>query len=306
MKVCLHSCTMGVAAALLFIGESRQPLVAQAEDHPVLSTARPSCLDSIPASAMTRVAVYGMAKFTSPVSQELRASTDILLQDVAFRLPTLLGTKAGVLPAGEPIVTWRGLAAPLHVTVRRDGRLTHRIPRNRADTAAAAMLARALDLTASEAAAFIWGADSLRDSVSFEIELGWSTVDRHGRVTPAHFESTALLMFSVMHPWEEMVSPVVHNVGPRYPDAARRAGYGGLVKMQFVVDTAGRAVESTMKALWPDSVPPLQGSQREMYTEFVEAVRSFVPKTKFKAAVIGGCKTEQLVVMPFQFSLGRR
>ena len=232
-------------------------------------------------------------------------SAELLLQEVATRLQTLLGAKPGYLPEGEPTVTWRSLGLPLFVKAYRGGRITPGVPVGRADAAAAAVLARALDLVLPEASPFLWGADSLRDSVSFQIELAWPTVDSTGKVTPLQLKHTGVPLFSVAHPWERQVWPKADNRGPRYPEAARSAGYEALVKMQFIIDTSGRAVPSSMRDLWPDTLPPLQGEQRRVYEAFVEEVRRVLPAMRFYPAEIGGCKTAQQAVMPFMFSLRR-
>src|SRR5439155_10391933 len=171
-----------------------------------------------------------------------------------------------------------GLGAPLVVKAYRDRRFARGVPADRADTAAAMLLARALDRSLAEPLPFDWGADSLRDSVTFRIELGWPSVDSAGKFSPPHFTSTAIPIFSVAHPWETSVAPKPGSRGPRYPNAARNAGYGALVNMQFLVDTSGHAFASSMRALWPDNTPPLEGEKREYYNSFVDAVRSAVPK----------------------------
>ena len=291
-----------ILAAILLLTARPLSVAAQAHDHALAETGRGACLDSIPPSAFTRVVIYGYVEFVGTVSQALRTSAELLLQDVSTLLPTVLGDAAGVLPAGEPNVTWRGLAAPLRVTVWRNGRISHTLPAGRADTAAAALLARALDLVIPNEV-FLWGADSLRDSVSFRFELSWPSIDKKGRVTPPRFTTNAVPLFSVSHPWELTAAPKPGNKGPRYPNAARSAGYGGLVNMQFIIDTMGRAVPSSMRALWPDTLPQLEGEKRMHYDAFVDEVRRVLPAMEFYPAEIAGCKTAQLVQMPFQFSL---
>ena len=264
------------------------------------------CFDRIPATAFTRVVVYGTLKFSGSPSMDVRTSAELLLQDVGLKVWTLLGSERSTsLPRGEPAVTWRGLGAPLRVTVYRDGRIVHRIEPQRTDTSAASLIGKALDLAMSEATPFIWGADSLRDSVSFDIELAWPTLDRSGKLSPPKFTSAAIMLFSISRPWEHQAALYPNSKGPRYPNGPRSAGYGGLVNMQFLVDTSGRAVASSMKALWPDTLPELQGEQRDHYNAFVRSVRDVLPSMRFFPAEVGGCKTLQLVVMPFEFSLVR-
>jgi hypothetical protein len=278
---------------------------AQADDHAVASTGRQSCLDSIPASALSRVGVYGAVEFADSVSKGPRFSAENLLQDVAFRIQALLGASPNTIPVGEPDVTWRGLGAPLFVTVHRDGRITHRVSRTRSDTVAAALLAKALDSPLSQVPPFEWGADSLRDSVSFRFDLGWATVDSAGKVQPARFTRTPVALFSVAHPWEMSVTPSRRNRGPSYPPGPRNSWVEGYVNMQFLVDTSGHAVPASMRAVWPASIPELTGEKRRYYDAFVDEIRRALPKMEFSPALIGGCKTAQLVQMPFEFKLNR-
>ena len=71
----------------------------------------PSCLDSIPLTAMRRVPVYAAAEIAEvdPVSAAVIASMDLLTQALAEQARALLGAAAGQLPPGEPIITWRQL-----------------------------------------------------------------------------------------------------------------------------------------------------------------------------------------------------
>ena len=280
-------------------------LSAQADDHAVASMGRQSCLDSIPVSALSRVVVYGAVEFADSVSKAPRFSAENLLQDVAFGIQALLGAAPNKIPVGEPDVTWRGVGAPLVVTVHRDGRITHRVSRTGTDTVAATLLAKALDSPLSQLPPFEWGADSLRDSVSFRFELGWATVDSAGKVKPAHFTRTPVALFSVARPWEMSVAPSPRNRGPIYPPGPRNSWVEAYVNMQFLVDTSGHAVPSTMRALWPASTPELTGEKRRYYDAFVNEIRRAIPKMEFSPALIGGCKTAQLVRMPFEFKLNR-
>ena len=291
------------AAVAILLGAAALP--AQAVDHAVLSAAQLSCLDSIPPTQLTRIPVYASVKLADSVSHVMRANAENLLQEVVIRAGALLGAPANVLPHGEPAVTWRGLAATLLVTARPDGRLTYRVPVDRGDTAAAALIARALDSSPPEARLFDWSADSLRDSVSYEIVLAWPTVDRQGSVTKPHLTSVAVPIFSVAHPWELTVAPKPGNRGPLYPDAAMRSGYTAYILMQFLVDASGRAIMSSVRDLWPKDKPRLTGDDGKHYESFVASVRRALEKMAFYPAEIGGCKTEQLVQMPFQFSLAR-
>jgi TonB family protein len=91
-----------------------------------------------------------------------------------------------------------------------------------------------------------------------------------------------------------------------YPPELLRAGVEAVVSTRFVVDTTGRADESTFqfaevrvfRRVDMGTVPMSEGAQR---MAFEEAVRAVIPKLRFEPAVSGGVKARQSVRMPFTF-----
>jgi hypothetical protein len=162
-------------------------------------------------------------------------------------------------------------------------------------------LARALDTTPQESKLFDWSADSLRDSVSFKVDLDWATVDASGRSMPPRVSSVALAIFSVAHPWERLVVHKPDNRRPLYPDSALLHGFGASIVMQFVVDTAGRAEPATVRDQPLPASARLNARELEQYKVFVQSGAALV-QMSFSPAEIGGCKVRQLVQMPFEFT----
>lgn len=233
----------------------------------------------------------------------MRSNAEILLQEIVSRVREILGAPVDRLPMGEPAVTWRGLAAPLTVTMHRDGRITRSFPADRGDTAAAALLARALDTVPQESKLLDWSVDSLSNSVTFRVDLDWPTVEPNGKSTPPRVTSVALAIFSVAHPWEKLVARRSDNRRPIYPDTPRVLGFGASVIMQFVVDTSGRAEPATVRDLPLPADARLNAREMEQYKLFVQSVRRAVVQMTFYPAEIGGCKVRQLAQMPFEFTL---
>jgi len=93
---------------------------------------------------------------------------------------------------------------------------------------------------------------------------------------------------------ERPVAASPKNKPPRYPDNLRAANIEGEVLATFVVDSTGRAIVSTFKAL---------KTHHELFTK---AVKDALPSLLFTPASIGGRKVAQLVQMPFVFSLAAR
>ena len=81
------------------------------------------------------------------------------------------------------------------------------------------------------------------------------------------------------------------NVAPRYPDQLRASNTEGSVLTQFVVDTSGQPIPSTLRVLTRTD------------DRFVPAVREAIPNLRFAPAEVGGRKMKQLVQMPFTFSV---
>jgi TonB family protein len=116
---------------------------------------------------------------------------------------------------------------------------------------------------------------------------------------------------------------------PRYPEAARLAGYEGEVIAQFVIDSTGHADPKTFKVIRARAVqtmpppavvrtmpsqhpgeipegPTIQAMSPGQASDlFVEAVRDALPNMRFIPAGAHGHKVRQLVQQPFTFGLSR-
>jgi len=84
---------------------------------------------------------------------------------------------------------------------------------------------------------------------------------------------------------------LVTGATPHYPDSLRARNIEGMVFLQFVVDTTGRADMTTVKAL------------RSTDTLFTSAVTAVLPAMRFSPATIRSLKVRQLVQQPFQFTI---
>ncbi len=90
---------------------------------------------------------------------------------------------------------------------------------------------------------------------------------------------------------EEPARPLPNNPGPRYPPELLTAHVGGHVMVDMVIDTMGKADESTLHVR--SSSDPA----------FTEAVREVIPRMKFSPARVHGRAVMQRVVMPFDFAV---
>ena len=80
---------------------------------------------------------------------------------------------------------------------------------------------------------------------------------------------------------------------PRFPDEMRQQGIEGEVIAQFVVDTTGSIIPSTIKFV------------KATNDVFRETVREALPALQFTPAEVGGRKVKQMLTMPFNFSLSK-
>ena len=76
----------------------------------------------------------------------------------------------------------------------------------------------------------------------------------------------------------------------RYPEAMRASRASGEVLAQFVVDTTGRVLPETFKAI------------KTTHDLFTQAVKAALPDMRFAPAMIRGKPVRQLVQAPFQFT----
>jgi len=90
---------------------------------------------------------------------------------------------------------------------------------------------------------------------------------------------------------ERTVMPWARNPVPTYPSQLRSSGLQGTVVVRFVVDTSG-SVE-------PASITVLEAT----HSAFADAVRAWLPKTRYFAAEVGGRHVRQLVQQRVEFTL---
>lgn len=81
------------------------------------------------------------------------------------------------------------------------------------------------------------------------------------------------------------------SAAPRYPDVLKKDGVAGSTLVMFVVDTAGRVEESTLKVV------------RTAHSLFVDAIKASLPDHRFSPARVGNRPVKQLVQVVYRFTL---
>jgi protein TonB len=95
---------------------------------------------------------------------------------------------------------------------------------------------------------------------------------------------------SIRHVDREVV-PLPNNPRPAYPDALRSALVEGSVLVQFVVDTTGRVEPQSISIV------------RATHPGFADAVRRWLPQTRYAPAEARGGRVRQLVQQVVGFTL---
>jgi hypothetical protein len=102
---------------------------------------------------------------------------------------------------------------------------------------------------------------------------------------------------------EERQAAVDGGLRVSYPTQMQRGGFAGHVVLQFVVDTTGRAIPSTVRDANAGAERALRPELRPAYRTFLEAAKQGVVRSRFRPAEIGGCRVRQRVQQPVTFDL---
>jgi hypothetical protein len=253
--------------------------------------------------------VYAAAEVVddAPLPPTVVASMDLLTQALAEQARALLGAGTGQLPPGDPQIGWRQLEHRLLVVARPEGRLTWRVQPPawvsdiNVDDAGARHLGRALDAARARGEAFFWDDAIKRDSLSWLVRLEPALLSSDGTLTPPSLRA-GFPVFTVLAPPIEPAD--VERIRTNHP-MVRIRGFSGTVRLQFVIDTAGRAVPSTIRDVWPANEPRLFGPQKFAYDSVVRVMRVSLEEARFAPARIGRCTVRQLVQQAFTYRPAR-
>jgi hypothetical protein len=267
-----------------------------------------SCVSSLPDSVFTRTAVYMTVAVRNPIPQRVPSMIANVMQAVVDRADSALGSAPPYLPNGEPRVTWHEIGGGLLLTWHRDGGLTWTInadsggpPRDSASLAH--VVGRSLAATVASGEVFLaWPPEAMNDSVQFDVGFTRARVKPDRTLEPVG-APLAIPILGVRAPWETPVM-VLKLAHPVYPQELQREGAGATVRVEFVVDTTGRADVTTIRDAWPPWRPRLTGRLGTYYDQFYAAAARSIANARFEPATIAGCKVRQLVVQPFTWAIG--
>jgi hypothetical protein len=259
----------------------------------------PSCVDRVSQSDLTRVPVYLVAE-PADTARSTLATADALLRAVADRMRATMGGTLDQLPSGDSVHHWYTESRGMTIAVADDGRFVwgrqrarSEIPSPRSEELLVAALSAARD------AGERLPRDSSASTVAVELTLRHPTVRRDGTLEPISV-TRAVPVFTTVVPREE---PARAIRAPRVnaPRSADLGGAHGVIRMRFVVDTAGRIDMNTVQVEWPAHVPYPTGELLSNYRDFVSEVTSALRNARYHAARAGGCKVRAEIIQPFEF-----
>ncbi|HEX8726797.1 MAG TPA: hypothetical protein VF737_15515 [Gemmatimonadaceae bacterium] len=266
-----------------------------------------SCLDHLPPGAFFQVGVYAYVHVDPGLGKQARFAAEDFLQAVVEAAARLLGAPPGVLPRGDPTLTWKQLAGSLRVTAYADGRMNWIADSTpHGPTAATRLLAVAVSDARRNGATMMLPQDArgqALDSLTFLIRTTHPRVSEAGTPDSMTFEGTAIPIFSAPVPWEEAVRFPRRAPQLWYPDDARASMATATVVERFTVDTTGRVVPGSIHEVWPAGVKPPMGDLGRYWDEFVASTHKWLYSGRFSPARIGGCRVQQVVEQRFAFDL---
>lgn len=292
---------IGPSSALVAQGPSPGPVAIYRIGAPI-DAAWSDCLRAVPESTGLLVTAYLGIPASDSVPPALRDQVNNFAVTLDDEMRHALGSLSDTLP----YVSRRTpgfMTTSAHLVVRRDGTFDW----STADTAQWSRRTRQLLLDALQARRkagdmIVWPDEVPGDSARMRLYVSLASLV-NGKLIGDEVLPLAIPVFTTRVLAEKPAS-VKHSVSPQYPLRNRNDGWIGTVNMQFVVDTSGRADESTIRDIWPKGAPSLRDDQRDVYAAFMKAAIEGIRGSTFYPAELAGCKVRQVVQQAFVFSIG--
>lgn len=259
-----------------------------------------ACIRSTPSDLLTRTTAYLHATIVDSGNSALVVQADLMAQEVAETMRTRIGGTSDEVPFGDRVVKPSSVPAVLIAMMHSDGSATRRATSQSGDTLATSMLLDAFDKVRKNGDGLIvWPDGYAADSLVLRLVLWPTALTRGGSMRTATHSQFGI--FSVLEPIETPALPKPNNPAPRYPESDLAHHMMGSLLLQFVVDSSGFVVPSTMHDIWPKDKPRPTGELGLYYDDFVEATKSSVAKWQFYPAAVGSCHVQQIVRLPINY-----
>jgi hypothetical protein len=267
---------------------------------------RRGCFDSIAPETMHREKVYLRAEMPAHTDSMFLSQSDLMAQDVAAEVRTLLGAHGVDIPVADRNMAWYVVPSALTVVAHADGHVTRHFRSALWDTTAAALLAQAFDTArAHDMALMLWPQSSASDSVVVRLSLAAEDLGEKSPQFVAAAPGMRFAVFSLLQPETFPAVPLPNQPPANYPPENESSRVSGTVVMQLVVDTSGRAIPGSIRDLWPAKTPRLKGYEAQEYDAFVRSTTSWLKNIRFRPARIGTCLVSQMVQQPLEFKVVR-
>ena len=225
-----------------------------------------------------------------------------MAQDVSEEMLALLGGGPSNLPLVDPKLTPLSVPAELIVIEHPDGSATRKAFSRFGDTSATALLVRAFDAARAKSEGIIVWPDGYRaDSVIVRLLLLPGILPVRGRIVPPRAKRLQFGVFRVLQPFKSPALAKPAQPAPRYPPELESHRVEGSVLLQFVIDTSGKAVPSTIRDLHPANDSELNGLLGQEHMAFARSLAAAVIIWRFEPAHIGPCTVRQIVQLPVKF-----
>ena len=263
-----------------------------------------ACVLALPPDQLKRTEVYLHAMIADSDNSALVVQADLMAQDVAESMRRRMGGASDELPYGDSVVKPWSVPAMLIVTMRADGSATRRAASLSGDTLAASMLLNAFDEVRKNGKALvIWPDGYAVDSLIVRLVLWPTALTRDGSMRMIKATHSRFGVFRILEPIERPARAKPNQPTPAYPYSDMVHRVSGWLLLEFVVDSSGHAVPSTMHDMWPRGKPRLTGELRRYYDDFVEATKTAVATWQFYPASVGSCHVQQIVQLPIAYRI---
>ena len=261
--------------------------------------------------------VYVHVTVASRADTVAGSSLLLIAESVAGRIRTTLGAAPDSVPDGARVLAalrshvasdttvsrarTRVDSAALRVVARRDGSLRW-APVLTPPSPPTLLLESGLTAAKEAGEIFLPAELFAADSIVFTLHYLYRYDVVGGRVRPRAFGPATLAAFTLRTPVEKQAA-VAAPITVHYPTSSIMGRAEGVVIVQFVIDTTGRAMASTVHDVWPKDRPRLTGDLGEYYQAFFAATKEAIARGQFTPAEIAGCKVRQLVQQPFTYRM---
>lgn len=265
------------------------------------------CLANLPSTSLHRVPVFVSAWMMGHADTAFSLQADLMAQDVATELRLQLGGSDSAVTNEDGHLAWHSVPTSIVILAHRNGEMTAHPFIIGGDSTATTLVLRAFRSAREHGGAMMaWPDQFAKDSVYVRLDLWPNYIIGTSKQESSSFKGHRFPAFSLTEPEEDVAAPLPKQSPPRYPSRLGQRRFAGYVVMQLTVDTAGLAVPTSIRDLWPADKSRLEGGEGEAYDAFVSTLTTWLKTVRFRPAHLGSCLNFQTVEWPFEFKMARQ